>query len=367
MSDINPKKRVVSKVVIRRRAFIQRARKPNQLKAIANNTLTPTSATLLLGGIALPSVAPQTTQDITPSIVTTKNRNFDTLIPARVIKIHLPVRPQRYHHNCGLVVWHNNLLLASRRGWHNSRVFLHTITAIDNDVCFVTHSYDLNLRDTIHAKLGVEDPRLFIHQDRVHIAVTGYTYDGQHKYTNQLLFSLDDKLRTYKSVDVNYSNREDWEKNWQFFSQAGELYCVYSIVPHVVLRFAPNGTDVYQTNTPEIKLDGIQHYRGGAPPVLVGDEYYHWYHSVTTINGIITYGMCLYTFDAKPPFAVKRFVPNIILSADAQIKGWRKNVIFPCGAILHDDAWLISYGQNDRECRLALFNADDIERILNAR
>ena len=43
---------------------------------------------------------------------------------------------------------------------------------------------------------------------------------------------------------------------------------------------------------------------------------------------------------------------------------YNKLIVFPCGAMLRDGQWIISYGYHDYECRLALFAADDIERRL---
>jgi len=281
--------------------------------------------------------------------------------PNRVVKIRLPEGPNHGHYNCGLLEWRGELLLASRLGWSGSRTWLHELGGMYEDYQ-PRWSRDLNLRDP-KANLGVEDPRLFVFRDRVHVAVSGYEL-GETKRTSQLVFAMNDELTAGQAVDVGYYNRAMWEKNWQFFEHDGELHCVYSIAPHLVLRFNANGVPAaYQTQA-KIKIGGVQHYRGGAPPVRVGDEYYHWFHTVASVGGITVYGLGLYVFEARPPFAIKRFVPSVILQADTKIPDWNKSVVFPCGALLRGSEWLISYGQNDRECRLAWFSVADVERML---
>ena len=64
------------------------------------------------------------------------------------------------------------------------------------------------------------------------------------------------------------------------------------------------------------------------------------------------------------PCQLLRRVSSVILVADDDVKGSNKSVLFPCGAVLKDGKWLISYGQQDRECRIAVFDAKAIEAVL---
>ena len=78
--------------------------------------------------------------------------------------------------------------------------------------------------------------------------------------------------------------------------------------------------------------------------------------------------MGLYTFEARPPFRPKRISPRPIMwPHDSDRPGrLRVSVCFPCGAILREGKWIVSYGYMDHECRLAFFDFSKIEQTLVA-
>jgi predicted GH43/DUF377 family glycosyl hydrolase len=164
----------------------------------------------------------------------------------------------------------------------------------------------------------------------------------------------------------NYADRAPLEKNWQFFEHGRRLYSIYSVDPHVVLRHEGRHAERVAATGHGYRWPG-QHLRGGAPPVRVGDEYYHWFHSMRREDGDhFHYELGVYTFAARPPFRLRRGTPAALLSVNPEenIPGWNKSVIFPCGAMFRDGQWIISYGQDDRECRIAEFAAADVEKSL---
>ena len=94
----------------------------------------------------------------------------------------------------------------------------------------------------------------------------------------------------------------------------------------------------------------------------VGEEFYHFFHAMFESGGHKTYAAGVYTFAAAPPFAIRRVAPIPVLLAETNAR--RQAVVFPCGALLRDDRWVISYGYHDQECRVAVIAAADIERLL---
>jgi predicted GH43/DUF377 family glycosyl hydrolase len=95
----------------------------------------------------------------------------------------------------------------------------------------------------------------------------------------------------------------------------------------------------------------------------VGDEYYHFFHAVGP--GPV-YRAGVYTFAARPPFAVRRAAAGPLLEPDDHDRtdGSGKSVVYPCGAVRAGGEWLVSYGYHDRECRIAAFDAAALEREL---
>jgi predicted GH43/DUF377 family glycosyl hydrolase len=164
-----------------------------------------------------------------------------------------------------------------------------------------------------------------------------------------------------------YEGRSAWEKNWQFFEHDGELHSVYTVQPHVVLRHDGRRAVEAGRSTPAFPWQGLA-LRGGAPPVRVGEEYYHFFHTLEEVGGEYIYRLGLDTFAAQPPFAVRRIVERPLLSPDEHDRppDSNKRVVFPCGALLRGERWLVSHGCHDRECRIAVYAADEIERQLRA-
>ncbi len=273
-------------------------------------------------------------------------------VPERIIRIGLPE-----HFNCSIFEYQGRCLLASRQGEFTGRIFL---TELGPDFQpLATVPLDI---EHPRALSGVEDPRLFSFRGRLHCAFTGVDDAGPARQTHQLVCRLGDDFRVEKVWLPQFAGRAQFEKNWQFFEHRGSLYSIYAVRPHIVLRHRRHQAELAaQTAAPLPWAD--HHLRGGAPPVRVGDEYYHFFHTMKESGGHPEYAVGLYTFAAQPPFAICRVAPGPILCPDQYDRpaGFDKSVAFPCGAMLHNGRWIISYGYHDSESRVAVFEADVIE------
>jgi predicted GH43/DUF377 family glycosyl hydrolase len=286
-----------------------------------------------------------------------RSRASRSLVPEQVVRVRLPG-----HYNCSIREHEGVLLLASRRDCGGPRVYLSELGA-DYQPRWTRPLVIEHPR----AAGGVEDPRLFHFRGRLHCAFTGVEHDGSFLRTHQMLCRLDDDLRVEEVWLPGYEGRTLSEKNWQFFEHEGDLCCVYTVRPHVVLRHHGHCAEVAARTAAEFpQQDG--HLRGGAPPVRHGDDYYHFFHSVQTVGGQFEYTAGLYTFAARPPFEVRRVVPDPVLYPDEADRpaGFDKSVVFPCGALWRDGRWVISYGYHDRECRIAVLDAGGLEQRLRA-
>lgn len=268
------------------------------------------------------------------------------------------------HLNGSIIKFEGRTLLASRFGISGARIGL---TSLDAQFQPITDPIILNLNH-FRATAGQEDPRLFIFEHKLHVGFCGVEVDGRSTLirTHQLVTELDTGLKVRSLWEPQYEARQfPMEKNWVYFESAhvGGLHSVYSIEPHVVLRHdGTRATKVAETRAGLRWNHGL--LRGGASPVLVGNEWYHWFHGTIANNGKPIYTLGLYTFDARPPFTVRRFSSVPLAHAPVEPNRQGKRVIFPCGAILRGDKWFVSCGVADEETRVLEFSATDVESKL---
>ncbi len=282
------------------------------------------------------------------------SRGGNALVPEKVVRIGLPG-----HFNCSLVQHEGLLLLASRDRETGAGVALSELGP-DYQPRWTRRLSIVHPR----ASAACEDPRLFFFGGQLHCAFIGVEHDGRDWHVHQMVCRLGDDGEVEEVWLPEYAARTVQEKNWQFFEHEGELYSVYTVSPHVVLRHRGGKAEKVAHTAARLAWPGC-HLRGGAPPVRVGDERYHFFHCVKERDGQKEYSTGVYTFAARPPFEMCRAAETPILLPDEHDRPpGLVSVVFPCGALLRDGQWIISYGYQDRECRIAVFAAEEIEKRL---
>lgn len=264
-----------------------------------------------------------------------------------------PDPPAGAYFNASLTVFGGRRLLAFRTGWAGSRIHLAELDAEYHPVTCRT------LHELRHATAhGCEDPRFFVFRDRLHVAYTGYA-DGR---TSVLYARLTDDLRVERVFPLSYPKRQAWEKNWAFFEADGSLWCVYESLPdHRILRVTDGyAEDAFDTPNPFPWSGG--YHRGGASPVRVGGDFYHFHHGAWDLGPAWPtrrYNLGLTVFDAAPPFRVRWQTPDPLLVADPATRPGDQycDVVFPGGAIRDGDGWVVSVGVHDRWTEFVRFAA----------
>lgn len=159
------------------------------------------------------------------------------------------------------------------------------------------------------------------------------------------------------------------EKNWIWFQHEGRWICQYAINPGEFFAVDGKGNITEKWKSHEIAIDwkyGVP-LRGGTPLTRVGDELLGFFHSATVWRKPQRrYYMGAYTLHAKPPFALKRITPVPLLSgSEHDMRGLGGPlVIFPNGAMLQDNQWLVVFGVNDEACGWIKIPNDELQGLL---
>lgn len=252
------------------------------------------------------------------------------------------------------------------------------------------------------------DPRFLVYQKRLFVH-----YNNNYRTRPNQIFLVEidpDTLEARSSARpiVLDGPRQEIEKNWMFFEHEGDLFAVYQISPHTILRVeldAPGPVHcrrMFETAwdvSPYAARYGLP--CGGAPPVRRGDEYVSFFHSHRQVsplrwlrplfsgrlvNSLPRYPaaavrrirwLCIqrryyggvYAFAATPPFAPCWLSSEPVLRPEVELPRQRprwidptsEKAVYPAGAVLlGDDSWLVSYGVHEERCALRLLANRDL-------
>lgn len=210
-----------------------------------------------------------------------------------------------------------------------------------------------------------EDPRAFSFRGK--LAISGCMYRRGGRFATQFLGSVEDSgfgpvihHPVYGGNGPDVMSNKGNEKNWGWFEDDGKLMLLYHPGrSHRVVEFSKLKPGVEHTSESAFVQEWTERYgepRGSTSPMLVGDEYWTFFHSsmgIKTARGPSRrYFMGAYSFASKPPFNVIKGTPEPILigSYNDPRTGGAPPCVFPGGAILRDAEWTVAFGVNDCRC-----------------
>ncbi len=243
-------------------------------------------------------------------------------------------------------------------------MFINKKTSINN---LKLYEYDtlkpipLDIKDEIEFE-QYEDPRVLVYNNKIYVSCATYSHD-KFNLIHQKMLVFDENFNHIDNIHFEYGfngkNRDKntgKEKNWTFFVQNDKLMCVYKMSPHTVVEFSWTGKVIseYITHNDIQSKWNFGLCRGGTNPIFKSGYYHSFFHSsVYWKNGKNKYVMGYYKFDSHPPYTIIGISESPILwgnSVDQFIyEEQNPPVIFPCGAILDDNNFLISFGINDEK------------------
>lgn len=220
-----------------------------------------------------------------------------------------------------------------------------------------------------------EDPKLFHHQNKLHISyVVGmYPGGGNCGFTPCVvgygpLVKEDGKWRVEQHNQIKYAGNDftSQVKNLVFISHGGKLYCVYQVSPEQIV-FEVEGDKIMQiwrTKTPEWAYGQM---KGGSNPLMYQDQWLRFFHSRTgkaRAARDFRYHIGALLMDSQPPFQVTAVSKEPILSGDEEYipghKFWKPNVVFAGTVIERDGNYVLAYGHNDSQCRTITLRPEDL-------
>ncbi len=270
----------------------------------------------------------------------------------------------------------------------------------------------LPLSDTIrNGGQRYYDPRFLLYQDRIFLH---YNNNFQSRPNQIFLVELaPDTLTAHAPARplLLAGPRQEIEKNWMLFEHDHELFAVYQIAPHTILRINLAGSGPIACERSYTTEWDVTTYTkrfgplgGGAPPIRQGDEYISFFHSKQPISKlhwvmhywpvtpwtklpryiaalerrlrrpfeIKRYWAGVYSFATIPPFRPRWIASTPILSPVAEapyqsrnrINPFADGIVYPCGAIAWGTSqWLLSYGVHDERCCLRLVDLTQIAQV----
>ncbi|MEO8259741.1 MAG: hypothetical protein ABI868_20515 [Acidobacteriota bacterium] len=235
------------------------------------------------------------------------------------------------------------------------------------------------------------DPRFCLYDDRL---LVHFNSGLPHRGANDIFVVEIDPGSLHPSGAARQlvlPGRQTIEKNWMLFEHDADMYAVYGIAPHIVLRLdlgVPGQTGpiecrrVHQvTWDASAYADRYGELRGGTPPIRHDNVFYTFFHStypiqqwralVRRLGGDATarrtYVAGFYGFKAAPPFTPIIYTPAPVVGP--RILEWRHRdrldpgvarCVYPGGAILRDGSWIVAAGVQNEYCCLESFSHADL-------
>lgn len=267
--------------------------------------------------------------------------------------------------NPGLVERPDGLWLLVRRSQNEdgNPIGLNSIWAVklDDSGTKVLHARRLKWKGAVEHQ-QFEDARAFYIPELDQVGVSACTFKWEkHKWTGavQVLGFFDKdwngKATHFVPFDTNGRNlngvpKSSYQKNWLFWKHDGKLRLLYKSNPWIVASFGDKWSEREIHTSPGIVWSHGE-ARGGTPPLLVNGHYITFFHSSMPWTGRYRrYYMGAIAFAAEPPFAPLAMTREPVLIGSQRGGIWTQRkpaCIFPTGAVIQGDSFLVTSGLND--------------------
>jgi predicted GH43/DUF377 family glycosyl hydrolase len=254
-------------------------------------------------------------------------------------------------------------LFARKSAFVTNKITDNTLVLFDYETL---RQININIIDEIPFE-QYEDPRVFVHNNKIYVSCVNYTHDKFHLIHQKILI-FDENFNHIGNIHPKYgyngktiAENLGKEKNWTFFTKDNRLFCIYSIDPHIIVEFDWDGNvkSEFITYFDTTKLWKYGACRGGSNPIYKDGYMHSFFHSsIPWGKGRRRYIMGKYKFNPEPPFDIIEFDSEAIIWGNEKderiLKDINPPVVFPCGAILDNNNFHVSFGFNDEKTGIIL-------------
>lgn len=303
-------------------------------------------------------------KQVIPQRLAHNKAHLDAFLKSRGIKSQFPPVEQQLEsvvvaglfkggYNPSIIRHNGGLVMAYR--FHADDTAATRIAVAELDDSFrVTSNQQLEINDETSSH---EDPRLFEFKGALWMAYVSSTWPKFPASTVKYVeLSKPDHWRVGNPVEYHHAERQTMEKNHCPFPAGDKLHIIYRHSPQQVIYTADERGDMI---TPSLRWP-YGEIRGGTVPMPYHGRLIKFFHS--SIRGEMPptfwrYFIGALVMDAEPPFKMLAVSKRPILrgsevGGDESVKRFKKNIVFPAGAIEHEGGWLLSVGVNDSQCLL---------------
>lgn len=328
---------------------------------------------------------PHSFNDLTPHTFIRTVPHIKKNIAPQTIRIDIPEFPNA--HNPSLISFDEGYLLIFRiRPNHKEEPWVSQIGVLrlDGNLNKISQPELLQLRDPSSSiPSQAEDARVFtcngkiylIYNDNEKEICRSIQTSRRDMYVAELTYD-DGRFLVSKPIKLIHPEKypiQTCQKNWVPFEWNNTILLGYSISPHEILL--PNletGECTTFQNTKSAIPWKWGDLRGGTPAVLMDGEYISFFHSGKFSRSHATnqkkkrhYFMGVYTFSSDPPFKITKSTPFPLADNTFYTNSdFHMRVVFPSGIVVTDDQIIISYGKDDHEVWIAIFDKTFIKTLL---
>ena len=164
-------------------------------------------------------------------------------------------------------------------------------------------------------------------------------------------------------IPIGGNDWNDLQKNWCFFEVNERLLCVYQSFPEQVVFHVQSDVVTNQHKTPG-KYWPYGPIRGGAIVPYDG-KLLRFFHSRVDCSPFASrYFVGAMLMEPTIPFAPIRVSRKPILYGSEEPRAkclhFKPNVVFPCGAVVDGDSFILALGVNDSSCMLARIRPENL-------
>lgn len=213
---------------------------------------------------------------------------------------------------------------------------------------------------------GIEDPRIFLFKNEEWSICNSLGLSQQQNpcVNAMCIFKISDPILSFRILTIPLNiNPSQRQKNWSPFEYNGELYCEYSIDPHVILKIDIDtglAEQKWETGSSNEIITSDTSLRGGAPPLLIYNhkilkfpEIFYLGVGHTRTRETSDYSHFFYMFESSPPF-------KILAKSDQFKLDGNERIQFVTGLSLYNDMIYISYGVDDCYNRISRLYLTDL-------